>query len=362
VGGALLVLQQGIHKMLFEERIERAGDAIDAAKYYFFENSFGYHDVIDTMVFFGDPALKLRHPTGDLSSSTIEVSDAAALPGATLSYTVTVSNSSIFTTTKPSVVVDYPQHLAMLANAGGALNNGDTLTWSLPDLPPGNQQSVNFSLQVNATGAPENFDLVTPATVSSQMAPTVTLQALTVILTAPGAVASNLAASRDWLPPGFPVTGTLSLSHDSGLPAPGVQATMTLPVELGAPTWLSASAGVPVYDPVHHRIAWTGNVPAGGPTTIAFSSVISPGLATGGELVVASLVTYNAVTTPQTMTINLVVPDVNLSGSVTVVDIQQVTARWGAPVGDPLYHPRYDLNANDVIDVLDITLAAQAWE
>jgi hypothetical protein len=362
VGSALLILQQGVHKSLFTDRIERAGDVVDAAKWFFFQNSSGWHDVIDTMIYFGDPALKLRYPTGDLSTSTLEVSDATALPGATLSYTLTVSNSSIFTTTHPVVVVDYPQHLATVVNAGGGIHNGDTLTWTLPDGLPGGQQAISFALQVNAAAAPENFDLVMPATVSSQMAPSVDLQALTVILTAPDAVASSLAANRDWLPPGFPVTGTLSLSHDSGLPAPGVQATMTLPVELGAPTWLSASAGLPVYDPVNHRITWTDDAPAGGPTTVAFSSLISPSLATGGELVVAGLVTYNAVTTPQTMTITLVIPDVNLSGSVTVSDIQQVTARWGAPAGDPLYHPRYDLNADDVIDVLDITIAAQAWE
>jgi hypothetical protein len=52
---------------------------------------------------------------------------------------------------------------------------------------------------------------------------------------------------------------------------------------------------------------------------------------------------------------------VDCSGSVTVADIQQVSARWGAPAGDPLYHPRYDLNADAVLDVLDITIAAQAW-
>ncbi len=362
VGSALLTLQRGVHKMLFEERVERAGDVVDAAKWFFFQNSIGWHDVIDTMIYFGDPALKLRYPTGDLSSSTLEVSDATALPSATLNYTLTVNNSSIFTTTHPVVVVDYPQHLATVVNTGGGAHNSDTLTWTLPDGLPGGQQSISFVLQVNPAAAPENFDLVMPATVSSQMAPSVALQATTVILTAPDAVASSLAASRDWLPPGFPVTGTLSLSHDSGLPAPGVQATMTLPVGLGAPTWLSASVGTPVYDPVNHRITWSDDAPAGGPTTVAFSSVISPSLATGGELVVAGLVTYNAVTTPQTMTINLVIPDVNLSGSVTVADIQQVTARWGAPAGDPLYHPRYDLNADDVIDVLDITIAAQAWE
>jgi hypothetical protein len=361
VGSALLTLQQGMHKTLFEERHQRAGDVIDAAKLYFFQNSFSFHDVIDTMIFFGDPALKLRYPTGDLSSSTLEVSDDTAQPGATLSYTVTISNSSIFTTTKPAVVVDYPQQLAAVVDAGGAIHNGDTLSWSLPDLPPGSQQTVHFALQVNAMASPENFDLVTPATVSSQMAPAVSLQALTVILTAPDAVASSLAGNRDWLPPGFPFTGTLTLSHADGLPAPGVQATMTLPLELGAPTWLAASSGILTYDPGSHAILWNGDVPPGAPTTVAFRSLISPALTACGLLTVDAVVSYNGDATPQASTVALAVPDVDCSGSVTVADIQQTAARWGALLGDGLYHPRYDLNADDAMDVLDISLAAEAW-
>jgi len=361
VGSALLTLQQGLHAKLFAERIERAGDVIDAAKWYFFQNSFGYHDVIDTMIFFGDPALKLRYPTGDLSSSTLEVSAAAALPGATLDYTLTIRNSSIFTTTRPSVVVDYPQHLAAVTAAGGGANNGDTLTWSLPDLPPSSQQSVTFTVQVNAAAAPDNFDLAMPATVSSQMAPSVALQALTVILTAPDAVASSLAGSRDWLPPGFPFTGTLSLSHADGLPAPSVQATMTLPAEFSAPTWLAASAGSPVYNPGSHTITWNGDVPAGSPTTLAFRSVISSSLTLSATLPVSATVTYRGSTTSQAIAVGLAVPDVNGSGAVTVADIQEVAARWVSLAGSGSYHPRYDLNADDAIDVLDIIIAAEAW-
>lgn len=361
VGSALLTLQQGMHSKLFQERIERAGDVVDAAKYYFYENSLGYHDVIDTMIFFGDPALKLRYPTGDLSTSTLEVSEAVALPGASLNYTATVSNSSIFTTTQPTVVIDYPQHLVTLTDAGGGLDNGDTLTWSLSDLPPGSQQSRFFSVQVNAAAALENYDLVMPGVVSSSMAPSVPLQALTAILTGPDAVTSSLTGNRAWLPPGYPFTGTLTISHTDSLPAPGVQATMTLPTELGEPTWLAASSGVLVYHPDSHAITWNGAAPAGAPTTLAWSSVISPQLAACGALQVAATVRYRDVVTPQTVAINLAVPDVNCSGSVTVADIQELSAAWVSPVGSPTYHPRYDLNADDIVDLLDIILAAEAW-
>jgi hypothetical protein len=216
---------------------------------------------------------------------------------------------------------------------------------------------VAFSLQIDAP--PQGLDLVVPATVSSQMAPDVALAAQTLILVAPEAVASSLDANRAWLPPGFPLTTTLHLSHDGGLPAPGVWVTMTLPAELGEPAWLSNPSLI--YDPVDHRITWSGDVPAGGPTSLAWSSVISPTLTACGDLHMEAFIGYNGVTTPQVATVSLVVPDVDCSGSVTVADIQQVAARWGSQAGNGLYHPRYDLNADDAIDVLDITSVAQVW-
>lgn len=136
---------------------------------------------------------------------------------------------------------------------------------------------------------------------------------------------------------------------------------MTLPAELGAPTWLSATTSSLVYDAVAHRITWSGDAPAGGPTRLGFSSVISPSLAACADLALDAVVAYRNATTPQTALVSLVVPDVDCSGAVTVADIQQVAARWGALAGDALYHPRYDLNADDSIDILDITAAAQAW-
>lgn len=362
VGSALLTLQRGMHKMLFEERIERAGDVVDAAKLFFFNNSIGWHDVIDTMVFFGDPALKLRHPTGDLSDSTLQVSDAAAPIGATLSYNLTISNSSIFTTTQPLAVVDYPQDLVDVVNAGGGTDNGDTLTWTLPNLPPGGQHIITFQLNATGGAGPENFPLVVPATVSSNMAPEVALQVQTAITTGPDVIASTLATNRDFLPPGFPVTTTLTLSHESSLAASGVQVTMTLPAELGAPTWLAASSGSLVYDAVNHRVTWSDGVPAGQATQLAFRSQIAPGLAACADLLLDAAVAYRGVTTSHLAVVGLVVPDVNCSGSVTVADIQLVAARWGSQAGDPAYHPLFDLNADDAINVLDITAVAQVWQ
>ncbi len=62
LGSALQVLNQGIVVAIFRDRIRTVGDAVDAAKLYYFTNTSAWHDVIDTSVLFGDPATRLRLP------------------------------------------------------------------------------------------------------------------------------------------------------------------------------------------------------------------------------------------------------------------------------------------------------------
>ncbi len=361
VGSALLVLDQGMHRALFQDRIERAGDVTDAAKQFFFANSFAWHDVLDTMIVFGDPATKLRLPTGDLSTSSMEVSEPTALPGATLQYTVTVDNSSIFTTTHPVVQVDYPQDLATVTNANGGTNNGDTISWTLPDLLPGAQRVVNFTLQANPAMPSTANDLTVPAQVSSPMAPSVALQVNTFIPAAPLLTGFVLNVNRSWLPPGMPITTTFDLMNAGTAPAASTQVTITLPGEIGEPVSMTATTSNPVYDPENHRVLWFGDVPVG-QTTVTVGSSISSTLSTCDQFTVYGEVADEVgATTLLSTTVNLVVPDVNCSGVVDIADIQQVAARWPLPIADPGYHPRYDLNADDVIDVLDIIAVANAW-
>ena len=179
--------------------------------------------------------------------------------------------------------------------------------------------------------------------------------------TTPGsALAFTMDTNRAWLPPGTSVTATLTLTNDGDVPAPGAYVTMTLPAELSTPLWLSATVSSLIYDPVAHRITWIGDVPADTVTRLAFSSLISSTIVSCGELPIEAAVSFNGTGT-QTTSITLVVPDVDCSGNVNVVDVQRVAARWGVRLGDRRYHPRYDLNANDTVDVLDIVIVTQMW-
>ncbi len=64
VGGSLLGLDQGLSRAIFQDRTDRAGLAVNAAKAYFIAGGSSSRDVVDTTVFLGDPALRLRVPSG----------------------------------------------------------------------------------------------------------------------------------------------------------------------------------------------------------------------------------------------------------------------------------------------------------
>lgn len=60
IGAALLDINKGLVKALFQDGVTRAGAAVDAARLDFFQNNSLWLDVIDTSILFGDPALAVR--------------------------------------------------------------------------------------------------------------------------------------------------------------------------------------------------------------------------------------------------------------------------------------------------------------
>ncbi len=82
VGSALLTLNQGLALALTRDRIRPVGDAVNQAKLYYFANAGSFHDVIDTSILFGDPALQLRMPATPPAAPTLTIAastDAAGL-------------------------------------------------------------------------------------------------------------------------------------------------------------------------------------------------------------------------------------------------------------------------------------------
>ncbi len=84
LGSALLKLNEGLVVALFRDRLRGIGDATTQAKLYFFANSGAWHDVIDTQMLFGDPALSLRVPVS--LPAAPEIAIAAEGSSASLSW------------------------------------------------------------------------------------------------------------------------------------------------------------------------------------------------------------------------------------------------------------------------------------
>ncbi|MCO6452361.1 MAG: hypothetical protein J5I90_16400 [Caldilineales bacterium] len=150
VGGSLAVLNQGIIKAIYRDKAERLGEAIDAGKYYFYNQSPAWHDLIDTSILFGDPALKLRLPQNwHLDQSRLDANRDKAEAGDVVEYTLNVVNSSNQALTDVNITVDYDERFMTVVDAGGGEDDDGRLWWALGTTTPGATTLV-FSLQVGS--------------------------------------------------------------------------------------------------------------------------------------------------------------------------------------------------------------------
>lgn len=245
VGYSLSLFNQGIARAVFQQRIPRAGDAFYSAKQYYFANATSFLDVIDSITYFGDPAMKMRLPESPLVASDL------------------------------------------------------------------------------------TFDLT---------------------------------LSRDWAPPGVPVTATAQLTN-TGLLDTDANFAINLPTDkLAAPTHLVATVPTVTYNAGLQQVLWDTHVVPQAAAQASFTTSILPAETVCQAITIDGQVTDDLnVTTNITATLNVVVPDVDCDNDVDILDIQQITARWGAHAGDLAYHPRYDLDADDMISVQDIIADASHW-
>jgi hypothetical protein len=74
-------LQKGFFDAIYNQGVERLGDATDAGKQYLWDNSNGaYHDLLDTYVLLGDPALKINLSTEDPTGVQLDYFTAQTYP------------------------------------------------------------------------------------------------------------------------------------------------------------------------------------------------------------------------------------------------------------------------------------------
>ena len=156
----LQIMSHGLHQALFTQRTTRVGAAFTAMKLFYFAHAAYSLDVIDTTVLFGDPAMRLRLPQGDLSTSGVQVSAPQIAPGASLTLTVTLTNSSPFTLTNPRLVAAYPADLTTVINSNGGAVGGGQIAWTLAHLAPGASRSITVELAGTTAVSPGAHPLV----------------------------------------------------------------------------------------------------------------------------------------------------------------------------------------------------------
>ncbi len=359
----LQIMSHGLHQALFTQRTTRVGAAFTAMKLFYFAHAAYSLDVIDTTVLFGDPAMHLRLPQGDLSTSSVQVSAPQIAPGGSLTLTVTLTNSSPFTLTNPRLVAAYPSDLTTVIHANGGAVNGGQITWALPHLAPGASRSITVELAAAAAVSPGAYPLVFPVALGSTMAPTVTLTAVSSLWATVDLTPSNFAANRLWAAPGQTLIYTVTIANLGNMASPLAWLTATLPASLGAPLWITATAPTVSYDALARQVRWQGPVAPGAPVHVAFSSALSTALTACGAISVpANLTDFWGHTLALTASVNLAAPDVNCDGRVNILDVQAVARRFAAQAGDPLYDPQFDLDADDRIGALDVMLVAGRWQ
>ena len=105
----------------------------------------------------GEPCGETEHytPEWDLTKNSDPASGSTVVPGDTITYTLTATNTSENAVLSGARAVD--DLSAVLNNAtlteplaSGLVLNGTTLTWTIPDLEPGESVSVDYVVTVNA--------------------------------------------------------------------------------------------------------------------------------------------------------------------------------------------------------------------
>jgi hypothetical protein len=151
IGESLLVLNRGLTQAVFQQRTERLGDAVDAARLYYFGQTSSFRNLIDTYLLFGDPALKLRLPQIALAVD-LAAFEAVAQDGAVQVTWETVSEHDTvgFTLYRSQSSDQVGQPLAFLPAQSPGSSQGAAYTYTDTAVVPG--QSYWYTLEDLDTG------------------------------------------------------------------------------------------------------------------------------------------------------------------------------------------------------------------
>ena len=259
-------------------------------------------------------------------------SPATVTPGATVSYTITVTNSgavaytgATFTDALSGVFDDAAYNSDASTTAGSLSLSGSNLTWT-GDLAAGASATITFSVTVNNpdTGNKSLASTITSATAGSNCASgsTDTRCASTVTVLVPG-LTTTVSAGTSTTTPGSVVQYTVTVTNSGQTAYTGATFTDPLSGLLDDSTYnndAAATAGSVSF--ASSSLTWTGNLAVGATATVTFSvTVKDPD--TGDKVLVNTITSTTAgsncpsgSTDPRcTSTVSVLVPGLLISAS-----------------------------------------------
>lgn len=244
-----------------------------AAKDNLFQSHAIFKDLLDDYVLFGDPALRIQAPEADVRITKTVQPSGTVLPGQTITYTLSYSNTGILTATNVVITDVLPAGLLnpVLGSAPPLTPNpGTSFVWSVGDLAPGAGGVITITATVDPglssatnivntaviTAANDGDSANNQSTTTSPVAGTITLGGLTWY----DVNGNGLRESTEILPVTFvsitavrvgfgdsysttsDATGSWQLT---GLPAGTYDITATVPPHLAATTPTTVQVTVP---------------------------------------------------------------------------------------------------------------------
>jgi len=159
-------LNQGFLDALFKDGARIVGEATMAGKLKLWATA-GDHDLLDTYVLFGDPALHVNALDTDLQVTKTVEPAGELRPGDLLTYTLTFTNTGpaaafhvVLTDAIPALLVD---PVIVYASPNVITHTaGITFTWAISDLLPGDSGVVQVRASVDPSARPCSVILTRP--------------------------------------------------------------------------------------------------------------------------------------------------------------------------------------------------------
>ncbi|MFA6392277.1 MAG: SdrD B-like domain-containing protein [Patescibacteria group bacterium] len=108
------------------------------------------------------------HPVQKVPNISIvkDITNHNLVKGGFVDYKITYTNTGEVDLTNVYIVDNYPEQYLTIANTGGAVDNGNTLTWTIGNLAIGGTGSVTYRATIKDV-TPANVDIINVATIYS---------------------------------------------------------------------------------------------------------------------------------------------------------------------------------------------------